>query len=404
MTQLWKIDVKDGDLSGAVGHFLGALLENEDVAALLVPRRLPGENKVMPALVTDPVALGEIEPLAPSYPLNAARITARLTRKPTGKKVAALLRPCEMRAFVELVKLNQGSMEEVLLIGLDCLGAYTNRDYARFARGGVPESTRRFCRERLFGGKRDPDTVGSGKTDSEITDLGRTVSGGAVLDGIDLSTACRSCTRFIPENADIHVELLGAEPFSSLPVLARTPRGEAVLSTLGLSTGEASPERERRVRTLLGEREAFQKRMFAETSEGVNTLPKLNAWFAACVNCYNCRMACPVCYCKECVFVTDVFDHEPARYLSWAEGRGVIKMPTDTIFFHLTRLAHMSHACVGCGQCSNACPNDIKVTELFKMVAGDTQQAFDYRAGRSVDEPVPLSVFREKEFEDIVGM
>jgi formate dehydrogenase subunit beta len=79
-------------------------------------------------------------------------------------------------------------------------------------------------------------------------------------------------------------------------------------------------------------------------------------------------------------------------------------MPTDTLFYHLTRLAHMSTACVGCGQCSNACPNDIPVMELFRSVARQAQAAFDYRAGRSVDEIPPLSTFKEDEYQEVVGL
>ena len=79
-------------------------------------------------------------------------------------------------------------------------------------------------------------------------------------------------------------------------------------------------------------------------------------------------------------------------------------MPTDTVFYHITRLAHMSTACVGCGQCSNACPNDIPVMELFLAIAQDTQKVFDYEAGRSLEEDPPMSVFREDEFAEVVGI
>lgn len=64
----------------------------------------------------------------------------------------------------------------------------------------------------------------------------------------------------------------------------------------------------------------------------------------------------------------------------------------------------MSTACVGCGQCSNACPNEIPVMELFRTIAYKTQKAFVYEAGRSPDEPPPLSVFREDEFAEVVGI
>ena len=64
----------------------------------------------------------------------------------------------------------------------------------------------------------------------------------------------------------------------------------------------------------------------------------------------------------------------------------------------------MSTACVGCGQCTNACPNDIAVMPLFRMIANKTQQAFDYEAGRSPEEMPPLSEFKEDEFAEIVGI
>jgi len=59
---------------------------------------------------------------------------------------------------------------------------------------------------------------------------------------------------------------------------------------------------------------------------------------------------------------------------------------------------------VGCGQCSTACPSDIDVFQLFKSVAQKTQAAFEYSPGIDENEPPPLSVFYEQEFEDIVGV
>jgi formate dehydrogenase subunit beta len=79
-------------------------------------------------------------------------------------------------------------------------------------------------------------------------------------------------------------------------------------------------------------------------------------------------------------------------------------MPADTLFYHLTRMAHMSAACVGCGQCANACPNEIPLAELFRCVAQRTQAAFGYAAGRSAAEKPPLAEFREEEFAEVVGL
>jgi formate dehydrogenase subunit beta len=103
------------------------------------------------------------------------------------------------------------------------------------------------------------------------------------------------------------------------------------------------------------------------------------------------------------VFVTDTFRHSGDQYFNWADKRGSIKMPTDTLFYHITRMTHISATCVGCGQCTSACPNDITLAELFRTTAEKTQARFEYQAGRSLDEPQPLAVFKEDELGDVTG-
>jgi len=379
MTQTARVALKDGDLLGGLKTLFRSILALEDVGALLVPQRLPMKSMVMPTLVTDPDRLDGADPLAPAFAMNTAKIVSRLTRRPTGEKIAAVLRPCEIRAFVELVKLHQGSRDHIVIIGIDCLGAYRNTDYVRYAEAEGEAATRLFYRQALSGEVERPTRV-------------------------ELSRACTVCELPTPEESDLLVGLYGVDIRNEVWLEARTPAGKALLSPLGLPPGNEPPERRRVIEKLTAVRTAARDRLFAETAAAVENLEKLTAFLATCVNCYNCRVACPVCYCRECVFVTDVFDHDPAQYLGWASRKGLIKMPTDTVFYHLTRLAHMSTACVGCGQCSNACPNDIPVMDLFRTVAHRTQQSFGYQAGRHMDQKPPLSEFREKEFEEVVGL
>jgi formate dehydrogenase subunit beta len=334
---------------------------------------------VMPTLVSDPDHLKGVDPLAPAFAMNAARIVSRLTRKPAGAKVAAVLRPCEIRAFFELVKLKQGRTEDAILIGVDCLGALHNKDYFQLVGQNAADTTAAFYENALCG-------KGSG------------------IEGLDLAPACRACEYPVAENADISIGLYGMEVDKFLLVQSQTEAGEQILKQMNLSLTDAPRGRREAINTVIDQRTAYRDDMFAKTHAATENLEKMSAYFATCVNCYNCRVACPVCYCKECVFVTDVFNHDPSQYLRWANRKGAIKMPTDTLFFHLTRLAHMSTACVGCGQCSNACPNDIPVMELFRTVAERTQQAFEYEAGKSIEQEPPLSVFYEDEFPEVVGI
>jgi formate dehydrogenase subunit beta len=373
------INVKDQDLLASLKAFCETLLEQENISAILVPQRLPMKSMAMPTLVTDADQLEGVDPLSPAFPMNGAKVLAKLTRRPSGGKIAAMLRPCEIRAFIELVKLKQARTEDVVLIGLDCLGAFRNTDYFRFAGDDAAAATRRFYEGVLA----DKD---------------------AAMDGADLTPACKACEHSIPDSADIALGLWGVDTGTGILAQAQSPAGEALLTQLNLPAAEVPKAREDALAQLLEARTASRDQMFAETAAATDSVEKLSNYMANCVNCYNCRVACPVCYCKECVFVTDVFNHDPAQYLRWAQRKGAIKMPTDTVFYHLTRLTHMSTACVGCGQCSNACPNDIPVMELFRLVGQRTQEAFAYEAGKSVDESPPMSVFKEDEFQEVVGL
>ncbi len=168
------------------------------------------KNMVMPTLVTDPEHLTGVDPLAPAFALNAAKIVSRLTRKPMGGKIAAVLRPCEIRAFIELVKLKQGRPDDILLIGVDCPGAFKNQDYFQYAGQHGAESTLRFINTFL---------------NDETTEM----------EGIDLSSACKACEYPVAANADIQIGLFGVEVDDHLLVQSQTEAGTNILKQLDLA-------------------------------------------------------------------------------------------------------------------------------------------------------------------------
>jgi formate dehydrogenase subunit beta len=353
-------------------------MEKAGIDAVLVPARLAVKNRIMPLLVSDPRRLAEADPFAPAFPVNAAQQVTKLTRMPAGGRLAALLRPCEIRAFNELVKLNQGRRDDVILIGMDCPGALSNADFRTFMDGfeTADEATLAFC-----------EAVSSGNGTPEIT------------------SACQACTHFLPDGADIAVEWLGTAPADGLIARSHTPEGETLLANLDLPPAQGAPtQRKTAVDKLAKQRKEAREKLFADVAKRTGSLQDLAGYLADCVNCYNCRVACPVCYCTTCVFTTDTFRHEPFQYMQWARRKGGVKMPTDTLFFHLTRMAHIGCACVGCGQCTNACPNDIPVSDLFTYVARHAQSAFGYTAGMDPLQAPPMSGFEENEYQEVVGL
>jgi len=61
----------------------------------------------------------------------------------------------------------------------------------------------------------------------------------------------------------------------------------------------------------------------------------------------------------------------------------------------------MSLSCVSCGACEDACPTSIAVAQIFSWVGSQNQEEFNYVPGRSANEPLPLRVYQDREFEEV---
>ena len=373
MAKSAKLSFKKDEMNKELSAFFQGMLENGAVDAVLAPMAQTKKG-VRLTLVTSPAHTEKVDPFAPIAAVSGAKIASSLTSRPSGRKVAMVLRPCEMRAVVELAKLKQVNLDDVLLIGMDCLGRYENTDFAKFQeQGGTSES---FL-----------TNAQAGKT--------------ATAD-FDICGACQICEFPTADNVDMRLCAIGTED-GTVCIEAVTPKGEQALEKSGLKPGAAPAGREGAVKNLVAARTEARDKKFAEFRSDASSFEALADKLAACINCYNCRVACPVCYCKECVFVTDTFRHGGEQFMMWADQSGSLKLPNDTMFYHLTRMTHMSLFCVGCGQCTSACPNDIDLMPLFRACADKTQARFNYQAGRSLDEEQPLAGFKSDELVEVTG-
>jgi len=371
MAKSTVLTVKDGQLRQTINAFLQDLLSKKVVGAILVPLVHPAGNNVVPSLVTDPEYLKQADVLAPVLPVNSARIVSAMTRlAPVSKKTAVVMKSCELRALIELVKLKQAILDNLVLIGVDCPGAYSVKDYPQFS----AESTSDDFVKAAWQGKEDPK----------------------------LRAGCQICEYPIPLTADLTIGLVGVALDKGLLLQANTEEGEQILEKLGL-TGETDNEmakkREAAVSQLLAEIKKKRQKFFDQTKEEIGGLENLSTVFGPCIKCHNCRIVCPVCYCRECFFDSPTFDLEADRYLGLAEKRGAIRMPVDTLFFHLTRMTHVSASCVGCGCCEEACPNGIPLLKIFQLTGDRVQKLFDYIPGRSLEDELPPAAFREDELQ-----
>lgn len=119
---------------------------------------------------------------------------------------------------------------------------------------------------------------------------------------------------------------------------------------------------------------AGEKPAVAATNKVVTATPQnliRNAQFLRemserCMKCYGCRNVCPVCFCKECTLEEDVFMPKGG-------------LPPANPDFLLTRAIHMVGYCTYCGLCEEACPADIPLKTMYKMVASIMNEQHGYQ-------------------------
>ncbi len=346
------VELAIGDLNGV----LKGLLEKEVVDCLIIPHSVG--NNIAYMLVTDPDKIGGEGIFAPSFSVNAAGLVKGWTIK---SKVGLVAKPCEIRAAIELVKLNQIDKESALLISVDCPGAFENQVYADHR-----------------------DEIGEWIDSAKIEEL--------KSKGVELREACKICSNRLADVGDIAVVRREGE---KVVVAALTPMGESALNALGMELEDKDIERKDEKAKIA---DAAKKN--EESLPKIGSIEALEEFLRDCIVCKNCRDVCPVCYCKECFFDQPLGNPVSGDMLNLGVIRGAIGLPTNQLFYHLTRVYHVSATCVGCGACADACPKEIPLTRFYPVITKKVQEMFEYVPGKDVEEPIPFTTYEEEELED----
>jgi len=345
-------------LDRAVVDLASRALKAGAADCVLMPVEVPAGDSFAYVLVRDAGLLERARALPPVMPVQGARALASFTGTMAGKKTLAVLRPCEARAAVELAKLEQVKLDSVTVVTCDCPGAVPLAAY--LADGGeLPAWT------------------------GEPT----------------ARPICRTCDHFTG-GGDLHAATLGQAEGSALLVPLRE-KGSALLEALGLVADADALAWEQEAAKLTATRREARSKAHEELAAEVAGLSGLAQFFGNCIGCHNCRSVCPVCYCRQCYIDGDSWEAPAAEYLGRAQNAGSLRLLPDTVLFHIGRLAHMSLSCVSCGTCEDACPADIRVAQLFGMVAARTQRLFDYEPGSDAECAVPLATFKEDELHEV---
>jgi formate dehydrogenase subunit beta len=358
----------EGGVQKGIIDFARQALKRGGFDAVLIPSRVPTGDSFAYFLIRDEASLEGASPLPPIMPVQGARVISSITGRGKGNnKIAAVMRPCEARATIELAKLAQVDLEDITIITTDCPGMIPLSNYFE----------------------------GAAKGDKLFEDASQNWNSGP------MRPVCRICDKFSASGGqDIHIGTLGTKSGSIL-LIPNSSKGEDILNRLGISPEEDISGWEARVNELIDQRKKERKQNNDALRADIEGIDRLVEAFSTCINCRNCMRVCPICYCRQCHFDSDKMKFSFEDYLTRAEARGGLRIPTDTLLFHIGRMLHMSLSCVSCGMCEDACPMAIPVAQIFALVGDRNQEAFDYVPGRSLDEPLPLTTFDEDEFQEV---
>ena len=375
------IDLSCDSFNSEIEVFLTRLLESDLVGSLLVPKKTTGGDNYVHALIKNPALLADTDIGAPVMPVQAARIISNLTFRDPGEKIAVVVRPCEARALVELTKFKQINREALIIIAVDCLGTYEPKVFSALAKAGKTPALE--LRKQAASGACVADESAAFRSACEICEY----------PALDTSVV------------DLVVGLWGVDTEKELYVEAADELAAALSEKNILEFNDReNGKRQEIITSVKAGRVKVRDQVLGAFSEQVNSIKAIQELLSTCMRCHNCMINCPICYCRECVFRSPTFEHTPDQYLGWAQDKGAIRMPANTVMFHLTRLNHMVISCIGCGMCDTACPNDIPVMSLFRTVGEKAQKMMKYEPGRSYDEAAPATTFQDNELLTESGM
>ncbi|MBL6981140.1 MAG: hypothetical protein ISR58_08105 [Anaerolineales bacterium] len=341
MNTQWMIKTH-GDPLGTVREFTKLVWKTFDLERMVVPTNGKAED-TGPHFIDDSDGLEALSPCTPLMPINAAKLIPELLEKDS-KKIGAMLRPCEMRTLFEMTKQNGLNTDKLLTLSVDCLGTLPTDEYQwRVERKGSPK-----------------------KLTQEALQFSR--QGGIVR--YRYRSACQVCISPQATKANINIGILG------LPVRQHaliTINDESLAERLNMAEfaeGKIDADilegHQRVIARLVQRSENTRERIANGLAELLpENVATLIEQFESCGDCSTCMDVCPLC---------DI--HYPQRT---EDGR-----------FQESDVTRWLISCSGCGICEQACPQHLPLTIIFNHIQSQLAEEFDYQAGISTDDLLPI--------------
>jgi len=338
------IEVSEGNTLDTVQAFMSSFLERGLVDALFVPQTA-SDGTVSAALISNPDAIKRSNPFAPIMVANAAKQVAEQTLKQPDRHIGAVLRPCEIRALVELAKRGRANLANLTVVGLDCLGTFAPFDYMRklLKAGNAVEMARQVAAQCM-----------------QVAEEGEIAC--------QTRTACQMCERPAPRGADVTLGFIGVDANKELLVIAADESADARFNLSEVTRREATErevvKREATLTNIIAKHNAFAEKELSKIEMSFGGLAGALTTLATCTECRSCLQACPL------------YD-------------GELDDTSLSLIGQLSAVAKWLVSCSGCGMCEESCPNGVPLSVVARALSRPLRAKFDYTPGRSVEEKLP---------------
>ena len=309
MNTNWMIHTH-GDPLGAMQKFVQTLWEKTGLDVLVVPPEDGG------FVLESSDQLGNLNPFRPLMKLNTARLVVDTAKKRPGKRIGAMLRPCEMRALNEMAARGAVKRDDVLVICTDCLGTFPADEFEwRTERSskGLTKETLQFAPQ-----------------------------GG--ISAYRYRPACQMCAEPGATEGDVNIGVFGLPVRQSMLVNARDDSIALEAITDGLADNEMVSKREQTLAKISERHIRTRERVLKSLDEDLPTdLQELLEQFETCGDCQACMNVCPIC--------------SVAQPRKTADGKLVRE---DVVNWMLS--------CAGCGMCEQSCPQHQPLSAVFTHI------------------------------------
>ncbi|HEU0295421.1 MAG TPA: 4Fe-4S dicluster domain-containing protein [Anaerolineales bacterium] len=346
------LHIRDGDAVKTFQGFLAAWWRRVELDAMLAPVELPDHAGVSSQLITQPEDLSNVNPFIPVMLNNSASMVEDFVRDHPRGHLAVILRPCELRAWVELQKRNRihdhrpslgRDGERLVVIGVDCPGTFSPAEYLQQL--AWQQDDAEIIRTELDYGRQDSSILRQ------------------------IRAACQLCDSPCPSGADILMGTIGIAPHGDLLLVARDEITDASLKlqdvTDGLATEGQVAGRELTAAKLAGTRSQKRSELFKSQTWQTEDMNTSWAMFARCTLCADCLDACPL------------YDGQLRGML----GVGEASQGSHPLLSELVSVSRWLASCSGCGMCQEACEQGISLTPIITLLSHQIQAKLHYKPG-----------------------